>query len=54
MPNFRFPLFESRVIFRGVEPVSSFGVVQPKNWHYVKNCVRLRLRIANNEERKVP
>ena len=54
MPNFRFPLFESRAIFRGVEPVSSFGVVPPKNWHDVKDCVRLRLRIANNEERKVP
>ncbi len=49
-------LFEVTSNFPGstIEPVSSFGLVQPKNWHYVKDCVRLRLRVANNEERKVP
>ncbi len=49
-------LFEVTSNFPGstVEPVSSFCLVQPKNWHYVKDCVRLRLRVANNEEWKVP
>jgi hypothetical protein len=53
MSNFRIPIGGGHEQFPGrVKPISSSGPIPRKDWHYVKDRVRLRLRIANDGERK--